>query len=664
METQRQSEARPARRAFSTGLMPLVCLLALCPAAAPPVLAQTTFTVTVAPKDPSHPNFGRGNSNGFVIDGVQGQELTVMRGETYIFQMQNVPTIHPFYLTLSQVGQGAQPVTDGVTGNFATGNAQLTFMPNDNTPNLIYYQCGNHARMGWRINVQGGSPPNHGPAAGDDQATTPAGIPVEINVLANDTDVDGDPLTVTAVSDPPNGSAEITGGGQAVRYTPDAGFSGTDTFTYTVSDGRGGVDQGTVTVTVTPVNSAPIALDDEAATTENTPVEIDVLANDSDPDGDPLTVVAVTEPGSGGAEITGGGLMVRYTPAADFTGADGFSYTVDDGQGGQATADVALTVTRVNTAPVAAADEAATPEDAPVAIDVLANDSDPDGDPLSITAVADPAHGAAEITDGGQMVRYTPDPDFNGADGFSYTVDDGQGGQATADVALTVTPVNDPPAPPLITDPPDGADRVIEGDPEALFGVEWTAAADPDGDPVTYAWQLDLAGDFAAPLVSADVGAATRFETTSGALGTLLTDHGVGLNEAVTVFHRALASDGLLTAEGAAATLRLTRGLLTGIETGGALPHRFALRGNFPNPFHPATRLVFDLPEAAEVGVEILDVQGRSVLTVPPRTFAAGAARSIRIDLSTLASGVYFYRVRAWMAGTTQEAVGRMTLAK
>ncbi len=570
METQRQSEARPARRAFSTGLMPLVCLLALCPAAAPPVLAQTTFTVTVAPKDPSHPNFGRGNSNGFVIDGVQGQELTVMRGETYIFQMQNVPTIHPFYLTLSQVGQGAQPVTDGVTGNFATGNAQLTFMPNDNTPNLIYYQCGNHARMGWRINVQGGSPPNHGPAAGDDQATTPAGIPVEINVLANDTDVDGDPLTVTAVSDPPNGSAEITGGGQAVRYTPDAGFSGTDTFTYTVSDGRGGVDQGTVTVTVTPANSAPIAVDDAAATTENTPVEIDVLANDSDPDGDPLTVVAVTEPGSGGAEITGGGLMVRYTPAADFTGADGFSYTVDDGQGGQ----------------------------------------------------------------------------------------------ATADVALTVTPVNDPPAPPLITDPPDGADRVIEGDPEALFGVEWTAAADPDGDPVTYAWQLDLAGDFAAPLVSADVGAATRFETTSGALGTLLTDHGVGLNEAVTVFHRALASDGLLTAEGAAATLRLTRGLLTGIETGGALPHRFALRGNFPNPFHPATRLVFDLPEAAEVGVEILDVRGRSVLTVPARTFAAGAARSIRIDLSTLASGVYFYRVRAWMAGATQEAVGRMTLAK
>ena len=191
------------------------------------------------------------------------------------------------------------------------------------------------------------------------------------------------------------------------------------------------------------MNDPPQALDDAATTPEDTPVTIAVLANDRDADGDALALVEASAPAHGAARVTDAG-AVEYTPEPDFHGIDRFTYTVGDGSGLTAQAAVAVTVQPVNDPPQAVDDAATTPEDTPVTIAVLANDRDADGDALALVEASAPAHGAARVTDAG-AVEYTPEPDYFGADRFTYVVGDGSGLTARAAVAVTVLPVNDPP---------------------------------------------------------------------------------------------------------------------------------------------------------------------------------------------------------------------------
>lgn len=119
-----------------------------------PVVAQsTTFTVTIAEKTEAHPYFQQGFNLGFAIDGVEGAEITLEPGVTYEFVMQNVPSIHPFYITSSELGAGAAAFTEGVTNNFASGNETLVFTPPEDAPSELFYQCNSHERMGYRINI-------------------------------------------------------------------------------------------------------------------------------------------------------------------------------------------------------------------------------------------------------------------------------------------------------------------------------------------------------------------------------------------------------------------------------------------------------------------------------------------------------------------------------
>src|SRR5205823_418431 len=154
-----------------------------------------------------------------------------------------------------------------------------------------------------------------------------------------------------------------------------ANYNGADHFSYTVSDGHGGFATAAVTITVNPVNDPPVANDDSAALDEDTAVRVSVLANDTDVDGDTLTVVAVTQ-GAHGAVAINAPARLTSAPGANYNGADPFTYTVSDGHGGTATARVTVTVTPVNDAPVARDDSAATDEDTAAAVNVLANDSD------------------------------------------------------------------------------------------------------------------------------------------------------------------------------------------------------------------------------------------------------------------------------------------------
>jgi hypothetical protein len=170
-------------------------------------------------------------------------------------------------------------------------------------------------------------PVNDPPVPKDDDATTDEDTPVVISVLANDIEVDGDELTVEA-KQPDAGSVTVKKNG-AVKYTPGPDFAGTDAFTYSVSDGTAKPVEAAVTVTVNPVNDAPVAQDDDAAT-EGSPVTIDVLANDFDPDGDPLSVQPGSAPQHGEILINPDG-TVTYTPDPGFVGTEAFTYSAFDG---------------------------------------------------------------------------------------------------------------------------------------------------------------------------------------------------------------------------------------------------------------------------------------------------------------------------------------------
>ena len=321
---------------------------------------------------------------------------------------------------------------------------------------------------------------NTPPVADDETAVTNEDTSLfNIDVLTGDFDADDDPLTVTLAT-AGNGSVSINTDG-TLNYSPDANFNGTDQITYTIDDGNGGTDTGTVTVTVNSVNDAPVADDETASTNEDTPLStIDVLTGDTDVDGDILTVTAASA-GNGTVSINTDGTL-NYSPNANFNGSDTISYTVSDGNGGTDTGIVTVTINPVNDPPVADDETASTNEDTPLSIiDVLTGDTDVDGDTLTVT-LASASNGTVSInTD--NTLNYTPNANFNGVDTISYTVSDGNGGTDTGTVTVTVNPVNDAPvADDEVNFTPQGTPLVVVGAPNVDPNNLLTGDIDPDGD--------------------------------------------------------------------------------------------------------------------------------------------------------------------------------------
>jgi hypothetical protein len=193
---------------------------------------------------------------------------------------------------------------------------------------------------------------NDAPTAGNDAVVIAEDQAITLEVRSNDADIDEDPLSVDAVTQAAHGAvAVVTSGPDAgkVTYTPSADYVGSDSFTYTISDGHGGTAVGTVTVAVTGVNDAPAATNDTATTGLETAVVLDVRSNDTDPDADPMIVISVGAPANGTAELLTSGAgagLVSYTPNAGFIGADSFTYAITDGNGGTATATVMVSVSQ------------------------------------------------------------------------------------------------------------------------------------------------------------------------------------------------------------------------------------------------------------------------------------------------------------------------------
>ena len=296
------------------------------------------------------------------------------------------------------------------------------------------------------------TPVNDNPVANHDNYATDEDTPLVVSapgVLGNDSDIDGDTLSVFATLGGPTDGALVMNPDGSFTYTPDPGFSGTDNFTYRIEDGNGGEARAFVTITVNAVNDPPEANDDSYSTDEDTVLTVaapGVLANDSDVDGDTLLTSVVSDVSNGTLSLNGDGSF-SYTPDPDFNGSDSFVYQADDGNGGTDTATVLITVNPINDAPVADDDSYSTDEDTVLNVaapGVLGNDSDVDGDTLLTSVVSDVSNGTLSLNGDGSF-SYTPDPDFNGSDSFVYQADDGNGGTDTATVLITVNPINDAP---------------------------------------------------------------------------------------------------------------------------------------------------------------------------------------------------------------------------
>lgn len=399
------------------------------------------------------------------------------------------------------------PLTVNSTPTVAPGNGQVTLSANGDftyTPNADFvgadsfeYEVSDGsltATATVNITVVGVNQP---PVAMDDSGVGDEDSQITGNVLNDngngvDSDPDGDPLTVSTLASPANGTLTLNANGD-YTYTPAADFNGADSFTYELSDGNGGTDSATVSLTVNPVNDGPVARNDAFAVNQNTALNGNVLGTngngaDFDPDGDPLTVntTPTVAPSNGQLTLNATGEFT-YTPDANFSGTDNFSYEVSDGTE-TATANVTINVSGGNQSPVAQDDAATGDEDSDISGNVLSDngngpDSDPDGGTLTVALLTPPANGIVSLDPDGAYT-YTPNPNFNGADSFTYELSDGQGGTNEATVSLTVNPVNDRP---ITRNDVLSVDENTTLNGNVLGRNGNGLDSDPDGDPLTVA---------------------------------------------------------------------------------------------------------------------------------------------------------------------------------
>ncbi|NJK70346.1 MAG: tandem-95 repeat protein [Microcoleus sp. SU_5_3] len=399
------------------------------------------------------------------------------------------PDGDPLNLSIFKTSDNAKV---GVNNNGTPDNPQddiITYTPNANYSgdDIFLYQIDDGKGGSDVTKVEVTVKANQPPIASGDAASVNAGGSIDINVLANDRDADGDSLSLSIFREAHNGKAAVNNNGtpdnpqdDLITYTPNANYSGDDIFLYQIDDGKGGSDVTKVEVTVKAVNRLPIAIDDRATSHGDTSVKIPVLANDSDPDGDTLILTVLTNGVGGKAEINFNGTFdkaddfITYQPHGDFWDDDSFTYQIDDSRGGTATATVAIDF--VNKLPIAIDDSATTDRVTRVNIPVLANDRDPDGDSLTFTVLTKGVGGKAEINFNGtfektdDFITYQPHGDFIGSDSFTYQLDDSHGGTATATVNITVNPTN--PAPLVLNGTPD---------PDTLMGAEGDDTINGDG---------------------------------------------------------------------------------------------------------------------------------------------------------------------------------------
>ncbi len=380
-------------------------------------------------------------------------------------------------------------VTQGAHGSVAitNGGADLTYTPAADYcgPDTFTYTVngGSTADVDVDVDCADDNPTavNDSRTVAEDSGATP------MNVLPNDLNADGGPITINGTTNPAHGTINVTGGGSNITYQPASDYCGPDSFTYELNGGS----TATVSVTVTCADDNPTAVNDSRTVNEDSgATAMNVLPNDLNADGGPITITGTTNPAHGTINVTGGGSNVTYQPAADYCNTnasppgdgpdDTFTYTLNGGS----TATVSVAVTCVDDNPTAVNDSRTVNEDSgATSMNVLPNDLNADGGPITIASASDPPHGTATVTGGGSNVTYAPDADYCNTDAsgpgsgpddtFTYTLNGGS--TATVSVAVTCVPDGGDTTNPVIDirDPYEAGRYSIFADPKPELHADY-----------------------------------------------------------------------------------------------------------------------------------------------------------------------------------------------
>ena len=383
---------------------------------------------------------------------VQGMEMKIHAedGQQYNWQDAGGLTSHPAprmqYSTMLPPAKTKDAIIVApANARYAVydGNGYMT-NPSDPNNEAVGDTVGGMIRF-----LSFGSGTNNVPIAVNDAASVVAGFSINIGVLTNDSDPEGDPLSIASATAASAGSVSCQTNVVAGVCSYDASGvpAGTiATFSYIVTDGSSSSAPATVSISVT-ANQVPTATNDSASTDQDVAVVIPVTVNDSDPEGQTLSVANFDALSAGGQNVSCAGSSCTYTPSGGFTSAgDTFTYSVSDGLNESTAATVTVAVLAPNLAPTAVNDpNQTTPINTQIVIDVLANDTDPEGNPLSIAAfdsTSTQGGTVACVTNG--SCTYTPPSGFTGTDTFTYSVSDGLSTSNTATVTIEVTPAGAP----------------------------------------------------------------------------------------------------------------------------------------------------------------------------------------------------------------------------
>ncbi|MGB2863516.1 MAG: Ig-like domain-containing protein [Sedimentisphaerales bacterium] len=338
-----------------------------------------------------------------------------------------------------------------------SGTDSFSFMVNDSTVD------SNTAIISLAIEAV-----NDPPIANHQSMMTKVDRSVSITLTGND--IDSDDLKYAIAIQPGHGTltfgSDFDTNGK-LTYTPNANFTGKDSFAFKLNDGDVDSAQATVTLNLTP-NHVPMADLQSVTTAEDTATVINLTG--SDPDGDTVVYSVVTVPSHG--SLSGTAPNLTYSPNKNFSGPDSFTFKVNDGTADSALTTVAVTITPANDPPVANNIDVSAMEDMPIPVTLVG--IDPDGDSLTYSILTKPSNGTLRGTE--PDMSYTPNTNFNGLDSFTFRVSDGTLNSIPGTVSLVVNPVDDPP--------------IANGDnvtvPEDKVSHILLTGSDPDGDPLTY----------------------------------------------------------------------------------------------------------------------------------------------------------------------------------
>ncbi|WP_313086131.1 retention module-containing protein [Pseudomonas sp.] len=369
-------------------------------------------------------------------------------------------------------------VQNAVNGTVALVDGKVVFTPaanfNGNGSFSYTVSDGNGGTDTASVTV-GVKPVNDVPTTANQALVTDEDTPFSGKIVS--ADADNDTLSYALLTAASHGSLVLNTATGAYTYTPAANYSGSDSFTVRVSDGKGGFVDSVVSLGITPVNDAPTATTQLLSTDEDTPISSKVLAQDID--GDKLSYQLIGDASHGTLALDAGTGAFTYTPVANYYGTDSFTVRVSDDNGGYTDNVIAVGINAVNDTPETADQSRAVAEDGQLDGTIAATDVD--GDTFAYALESGPQNGGLLLNTETGSYSYRPNPGYNGSDSFSIRVSDGNGGTVVSTVDVTVLPVNDAPevTPIALAAMAEDGSTVITSQ-QLLQG-----ATDPDDDSLT-----------------------------------------------------------------------------------------------------------------------------------------------------------------------------------